>query len=179
MGWRWICWHCVQSGRFGQVRRIQNIASPWMRFFSTLRSDRDYFAASIMAIIAIYFLIATLILLFPFASEISIKRFHGWLPFYQWALLQPLPSMYNFENKVTMRAEASTESEGVKPVIVWINHHPRRVTGDGAKWWVGRFRRGTIVYESTYRNVFVRTVYAVSTDDDGVHHLQRVVEPGQ
>lgn len=159
--------------------RIRSIASPWLQFFSTIRSERDYFAGSILALIAVYSLIAALILLFPFASEIGIQRFHGRLPFHQWALLQPLPSMYNFENKVTMRAQASNEGRGAEPVVVWINHHPHRVTGDGAKRWVGHFRRGTIVYESTYRNVFVRTVYEVSTDEDGVNHLRRVVEPGQ
>lgn len=157
----------------------RSIVGPWVRFFRTARSDHDYFACSILAAISAYSIVAALILLVPFASEIGIKRFHGRLPFHQWALMQPLPAMYNFENKVTIRAEASSEGQDTaEPLVVWINHHVHRLTGDGAHRWVGRFRHGSIVYESTYRDVFVRTVYEVTTDQDGVIHLRRVVEPG-
>ncbi len=159
--------------------RARSILSAWVRFFARIRLGRDYFACSIHSTMGVYSLVAILILLFPFASEIGIERFHGRLPFHQWAVLQPLPAMYNFENKVTIRGEATGKAqENAGPLVFWINHHVHRVTGDGAKRWVGRFRRGSIIYESTYRGVFVRTVYDVSTDQDGVNHVRRRVEPG-
>lgn len=143
-----------------------------------MRLERDYFACSILAVIGIYSLAAALVLLFPFASKIGIERFQGRLPFHQWALLQPLPAMYNFENKVTVRSEALSGGDASEePLVFWVAHHVHRVSGDGLFQWVGRFRRGSITYESRYRDVFVRTVYAVTTDEDGTIQLRRTAEP--
>ena len=90
--------------------------------------DRDWLAVCIVAPIVLY---SAAILLLPLGGSVrdaAARRFHlsGW-PFAAWALFQPLPSMYNFENRwdvtFTTRARTAPADDCGKVFHAFINHH--------------------------------------------------------
>ena len=128
-----------------------------------------------LAIVVAVVLFSLAILSLPFsgaARNAALRRFHlaGW-PVAVWAIFQPLPSMYNFENEweVTFRDGATdacrTSLRGA------INHHvfdtillQRRMLEECGL-------PADVRYRSVYRGTAVETRYRV-THGPGMHGLR-------
>ena len=100
------------------------------------------------------------------ARALLMRRFHTDLPFGVWALLQPAPAMYAYDNLARFEPVGAAAKEQT------INHHSYRVFGDGAEWWVGDGAEGRMVLTSTYRGTTVVTAFEV-TLVDGRFHVHR------
>lgn len=97
----------------------------------------------------------------PSIATLWMRRFHTDLPYPVWALMQPAPSMYSYENVATFQEGKRERSEVV-------NHHLYRVTSDHSYFWVTRLKkRGTLTLRSTYQGNTVETVYTIRKTDGG------------
>ena len=102
---------------------------PITTFLRSLRHDRDPIAIGIAGSISLF---AVCVLSLPFSAParvVAMQRFHlaGW-NYGAWALFQPVPSMYNFDNRwdVTFtRPEGSGADDDLCQVLFHghINHH--------------------------------------------------------
>jgi hypothetical protein len=133
--------------------------------------ERDWLALSIVAPILLY---AAAILLLPMSApvrEAAARRFHlaGW-PFAAWALFQPLPSMYNFENRwdvtFTTSARTAPAEDCAKTFHSFVNHH---VFNRVLLYRAPLERCGlpaTVRFQSTYRGTTVETRYRLTRGPD-------------
>ena len=133
--------------------------------------DRDWLAVCIVAPILLY---SAAILLLPLSATVrqaAARRFHlaGW-PFGAWALFQPLPSMYNFENRwdVTFTRSARTEpaEDCGKTFHAFVNHH---VFNRVLLYRAALERCGlpaTVRFHTTYRGTTVETRYRLLRGPD-------------
>lgn len=103
---------------------------PIVAFVRHLRRDRDPVALGIVGAIALFSLC---ILSLPFSSSARVaamQRFHlaGW-NYAAWALFQPVPSMYNFENRWDVEftrppgSGAPPNGDCERPFHARVNHH--------------------------------------------------------
>jgi hypothetical protein len=114
------------------------------------------------------------ILLLPLSGTVTdaaARRFHlaGW-PFAAWALFQPLPSMYNFENRwdVTFTTSARTvPAEDCETAFhAFINHH---VFNRVLLYRAALERCGlpaTVRFQTRYRGTTVETRYRLTRGPD-------------
>lgn len=132
-----------------------------------------------LALVAAILVFSACILSLPLsdtARRAALARFQlsGW-PLAAWMAFQPLPSMYNFENRwEVVRAPGGEECPS--PVEGFINHHVynRIVLFD----WRLRLRRcplpARVYFRSTYRGTTVETTYRI---DSGPADHGMVVTP--
>ena len=141
---------------------------PFTSFLRSLRRERDLPALAIVLVLLAY---AGSVLLLPFSPSVrraAQARFHlaDW-PLAAWAAFQPVPSMYNFENRWEVVFEGST-ADSVTDVCPgsmtgFINHHVyHRLL---APVFRVRFERcglpAVVRFSSTYRGTSVETTYRV------------------
>ncbi len=109
--------------------------------------------------------------------EVSLQRFHlANRGFAQWAILQPVPTMYNFENRYWVSERPLSEIELARPIENVINqdfrtrqanHFPARLFtfGDSRKFYLENRGRHFLYLSSRYRGNELKTVFeAVPTE---------------
>ncbi len=82
---------------------------------------KDKMAMTIVTLVFFY----GILLFYSFSTNLILLRFHQDLSFWKWAIQQPIPSMYNLENKVEVIRY--NKNGKVNSTIRWINHHPTRL----------------------------------------------------
>lgn len=144
-----------------------------MAFARRLRNDRDRLALGIAGAIALF---SICILSLPFsvsARVAAMQRFHlaGW-SYVAWALFQPVPSMYNFDNRWDVTFTPPTRSiadETVCQVLFhgYINHHIfNRVLLRRAEMEHCGFP-ARVRFRSDYRGTQVETGYSLEARPGG------------
>jgi len=154
---------------------------PLISFLRSFRRERDLPALVLVTLVSIYTILALLLPLSRTVRLAAEARFQlrGWPPAV-WATFQPLPSMYNFENRWTVSFEG-TPAAGVTAGLCpgsggYINHHIyHRLVVPASRV---RFEQcglpARVRFVSTYRGTTLETTYMV-TRGDGEHGL--VISP--
>ena len=144
------------------------VTLPICEFVAANRERPDRLALVLVAAIMAF---ACCIVLLPLSEKVrvaALERFElkRW-PLAAWMLFQPLPSMYNFEN----RWEVTTRGPGPCPerIAGFINHHVyNRIALPQGRL---RFRTcqlpARVLFRSTYRGTQVEAAYLVSGDANG------------
>ena len=118
----------------------------------------------------------------PAVQQRGIDQFHlTHSSFPEWALLQPIPAMYNYANELwignrpyiernAVRADKSTDHH-----YTYINHYPLRIIS--FSWYRSKFLTDTnfdyITLKSTYQNTSQVTHYRIS-DRSGAIYLEQI-----
>ncbi len=135
--------------------------------------------------ILIIFLLYIYISLKIFCPELrqqAISQFHlTSLSFGEWAIHQPVPSMYNFANEVWIGNRPKNFIQGIPAPetfihhYTWINHYPLRVIT--FSWYRAMALKDKdykyISLRSSYRNTFVETCYYLNIKDGRIY-MERV-----
>ncbi len=141
---------------------------PIRDFVAANRVRADRLALALVAAVVVF---SCCILALPFSERARIaalERFQlrGW-PLTAWMLFQPVPSMYNFEN----RWEVVTPGPGPCPErsAGFVNHHAyNRIALFNYRLGLHQCQLPAHVYlRSTYRGTTVETSYRVSRDAGG------------
>ena len=146
---------------------------PALVFVRSLRQSRDRFAATIALLMCGYGLLMLSIAVLPGTSAWWMRRFHLRSDsFVLWAITQPAPWMYNFENHVLVSERPLSAPELDRPPtpLAWVavNHqsaHEITFTTRRAKHL--RDPGDKYFYlKSRYRDVRVRSAYRVVVLDE-------------
>lgn len=122
--------------------------------------------------------------------KLTIRRFHLASPsFFSWAALAPVPSMYNFENRIQFRnrLESSplaegfdfdSDSEDQAWFRCYVNHFPARCMtfGEFAPQWFENEKQGTFEMSTRYRETELVSRWEVTQQSDGTMVVNRVSE---
>lgn len=126
-------------------------------------------------IVCLVFVVVVWLLAIPLASpvaEIAMKRFHlSSDSFFEFALQQPVPSMYNFAN----RYEVKDSPDGQALNKGYINHFPIRVL-TWAYWrheYLSGGRACYVTLESSYRGRKLRSQWSATPNEQGGFELVR------
>lgn len=155
-------------------------------FFAALRRSHDTFA---LALVALVVTVSGWILAMPMCRPIqtaTLERFHLRTPSYWgWAAQQPIPSMYNFENRYWWFAGLAPEADrGTSRLFAddhsietrVVNHFPGRLLtfGDGRYRLLGKGDEGHLVIRSRYRGQELATVWNATASPRGGFDLSRI-----
>jgi len=144
---------------------------PLIRFVRQVRRTRDVGAATFLSLVALVALLALATPLSARTAALMMSRFHLRVqPFAVWAALQPIPSMYNFENRywVSPRPLRADELEILPaPADVearYINHYPLRVMtwAEGRAVLLAPLADRWVYARTCYRGACVRSAFHVS-----------------
>lgn len=155
-------------------------------FFAALRRSHDGFA---LVLVALVVGVSGWLLAMPFCRPIqaaTLERFHLCTPSYWgWAAQQPIPSMYNFENRYwwftgpapaehRSRAHLYGDARSIETRVV--NHFPGRLLtfGDGRYRLLGNGESCHLVLRSRYRGHELATVWNATASPCGGFDLSRV-----
>jgi hypothetical protein len=142
--------------------------------------EKDWFAILIVGIaFAIAIWIVSMIFS-PFTREHSLRRFHLASPnFAGWAMMAPIPSMYNFENRIQFTNEMVGDDEFNIEHESWfkfyLNHFPARAMtfGDFAPTCFKTVRHGTFEMSSRYQTTELVTRWEIGENEDGKLQVYR------
>ncbi len=135
---------------------------PVVTAIRALRHSRDRFAYAVLVALGVY---SASVLMMPIstrARELAVRRFHasGW-NFTAWAMLQPLPWMYNFENRLSV-TYARGEQRQCQPLAEFVNHQPYgRLFTPHDRYWYRECGGARVRLSSTYRGLSIETIYVV------------------
>jgi hypothetical protein len=141
---------------------------PIRDFLAANRERPDRLAIALVAAVAAFSCCIVLLPLSETARVAALERFQlrGW-PLAAWMLFQPLPSMYNFEN----RWEVVEAGPGPCPErsAGFVNHHAyNRIALYNYRLGLRQCQLPALVrLRSTYRGTTVETSYRVSAGADG------------
>ena len=148
-------------------------------FASFQRLDPAKDRSVLFLYLLIYFVMAILVLK-VFSSDLQktfMEQFHlKDKSFVRWASLQPVPSMYNFNNEFWFSA-LPLDSEvlsGAEPLPggaqhFWINHYPLRFLSFGLyRRYFNTFPESYLYLRSRYRAQLLETVYRIIAVDNSL-----------
>ena len=111
--------------------------------------------------------------------ELAIRRFQLASPsFSSWAALAPVPSMYNFENRIQFTNELDVEGGlGTDPFSIQVNHYPARCVtyGEFSPKWFASERQGTFEMSTRFQEMELVSRWEV-TESDGTMTVDRISE---
>ncbi len=148
-----------------------------------IRRDLGFHAlVGLLGLVAIWLLAMPLV---PAVTESTMHRFHLTTPsFSWWAIQQPIPSMYNFDNRFEMQRQPRGSGKPIlhgihsreKVASGQVNHFPAsRITsalanttysGDLEDWWF------TLI--TGYRGIEKRSYYHLQAREDGGFEMIRL-----
>lgn len=144
--------------------------------------QRDWFSLVLLAVVVAISCFSISILFSRATREIAIRRFHVATPgFAQWAVSAPVPSMYNFENRIWFTNELS-EDQPLERDEKWftcpVNHFPARCMtfGEFAPTWFAGRREGTFEMSTRFRETELVSRWQVNENTDGEMLVRRVSE---
>ncbi len=149
-------------------------------FLKDCTRQRDW-SAALLGLVVLATAATALSILFSNQMKVaSLKRFHlGTDSYNVWAAHQLVPSMYNFDNKVSF-SNFSYDLAVVDPydhtfVTETINHFPaRRITfGNHRRKQFGEIERGTFRMSSSYRGQQLISTWKIEKQD-GVLWVKRL-----
>ena len=115
--------------------------------------------------------------------ELSIRRFQlassSWL---QWAALAPVPSMYNYENRIQFTNEMIGDGAFNEDHESWfecpVNHFPARCVtfGEFAPTWFDESRNGTFEMSSRFGETELISRWEIREETDGCMQVYRLSE---
>lgn len=145
--------------------------------------QKDWCAVVMLAIV---FLISGWIASTVFLTstrQLALRRFHlassSWL---QWAALAPVPTMYNYENRIQFSNESIGEGSFDEEHESWfacpVNHFPARCVtfGEFAPSWFDETRNGTFEMSSRFRETELISRWEVREEADGSMQVYRLSE---
>jgi len=147
------------------------------RFARAVIRDRDVPALAITLAVLLYSVCILLLPVSDGARRAAERRFQlsGWT-FGAWALFQPVPSMYNFENRWEVAAAPSSDRRAedcTEAVSGYINHHIyNRILLPASRARLDRCAPARVTFTSTYRGTSVETTYLVRHDAAGGRGLR-------
>jgi len=127
-----------------------------------LRHSRDGLTLALLISLGVYSVLISMLPASTKASELAIRRFHasGWA-FASWAMLQPLPWMYNFENRLSVEYERNSVP-ACQPRSEFVNHQPYgRLFATHDRYWYRECGRARVRFSTTYRGLAIETGYLV------------------
>jgi hypothetical protein len=97
----------------------------------------------------------------------ALARFHltGW-SFVQWVIFQPVPSMYNFENRWALSEVVPSPAAASDPGCAdvpggFVNHHAFSAILLRRAWIAHCVESATVTIDSTYRGTRLRTTWRI------------------
>jgi len=94
-----------------------------LQFFFDVRNTRDRMCALIVVAVCLYGGASIDVARGGPMVDANLARFHRSLPFGVWAVLQPWPSMYNFENTWSIASTTANSSGPSQGKEVYVRHH--------------------------------------------------------
>lgn len=156
-----------------------------MRAWIFLRESwggRDFFGLGLAAAVLLIAGWLVSLPLSPFTQKTTAERFHlrtG--SFAGWALQQPVPPMYNLENRYwfarrPLSAEELTDSPPADVESMVVNHYPVRVAtfADTRLRLFGTAPEGWLYVRSVYQQMELTSGFHVSRAGDGELRLRRL-----
>jgi hypothetical protein len=126
-------------------------------------ATRGWIGRFILAAMAAYATVLVLGVAWEPVRRVCLRRYHTDLPFPVWALLQPMPSMYSYDNIATYQS-------GDTVTFKQLNHHSYRVFGDFSTWWHAEHTGDAqMELRSRYLGTEVTTRFHLTMDED--HHV--------
>jgi hypothetical protein len=153
----------------------QTMKFPFITGLRTARAERDAPALAIVLLILIYTIFILMLPLSQTVQRAAESRFHlaGW-SFASWIAFQPVPSMYNFENRWEVVFDTTTPGRNPScpdRMSGFINHHVyNRLLLPGGRLWFENCAPATVRFISKYRGTTVETTYTVR-HGPGAHGL--------
>ena len=141
---------------------------PVLTAFTAWRRSGDRFTLLLVTALSLYSILILLIPVSTTAQRLAMTRFHanGWR-FLPWAVMQPTPWMYNFENQMTVEYARSDQPE-CRARTEFVNHQPYGKLFAPYDRYLNRQCGGARVrFSTTYRGVAVETRYVVEPTRDG------------
>lgn len=145
--------------------------------------QKDWFAVLLLAVV---FVIAGWIASTVFLKttrELSIRRFQlASTSWWQWAALAPVPSMYNYENRIEFTNEMIGDGSFNEDHKSWfachVNHFPARCItfGQFAPSWFNETRNGTFEMSSRFRESELISRWEIREGSDGTMQVFRLSE---
>ena len=107
---------------------------------------------------------------------LMMRRFHAdtW-PFAAWAAIQPVPSMYNFENHWRVLYDR-LEAPDCKNRTEYDNHHTfGRFSIPFERYRFDRCGGALVIYSTRYRGTVVESTYRIDKKPEGTgYHVRRL-----
>jgi hypothetical protein len=141
---------------------------PVFTAFEALRRSGDRFTLLLVTALSVYAVLVLTIPVSTTAQELAITRFHanGW-SFPAWAMLQPTPWMYNFENRMAVEYARSDQAE-CRARTEFVNHQPYgKLFAPYDRHWYRQCGGARVRFSTTYRGLAVETSYVVEPMRDG------------
>jgi hypothetical protein len=136
---------------------------PVLTAIRALRHTRDRLTLAALIALSVYSAIVVMMPVSARARELAMRRFHaaGW-SFAGWAMLQPLPWMYNFENRLTVTPERSDQPQ-CRARSEFVNHQPYgRFFTPHDRYWYRECGPARVRFSSTYRGLTIETGYSIA-----------------
>ena len=143
-----------------------------IKFMTESASQKDGFAFAILGIALLVAGWKTSILFSQTTRRMEMERFQlassSWTT---WALLAPVPSMYNFENRIQFTNRGTFFKCPV-------NHFPARCItfGEFAPTWFEKNRDGTFEMSTMFREHELTSVWTIEPQADGLMYVRRKSE---
>jgi hypothetical protein len=157
---------------------------PLLKFLRAIRQTRDGLAAGLTLLVTLVSVWLLALPISPMVQSASLERFHLQTPsFSQWAVQQPIPSMYNFENRYWTYHQPldRQQLEDTPPRIEtsMINHFPGRVyTFANNRYRLLHARQpGYLYMRSRYRGRDIWTAWLAVPSPRGGMRLIRTEPP--
>lgn len=153
-----------------------------MRLLELFRLSRATHDRLLLVLIALVLIVGGWLTLLPvnrFVQRATLARFHMQTPqFWLWAAQQPIPSMYNCENKAQVVADLP-KSESLQPIFAdaaRLNHFPYRLFtfGDGRFDYLKDARPKWLCVQSHYQRESLSTVWQATPLPGGGHLIREV-----
>ena len=149
--------------------------TPLFLSFQRLDSSKD--RSALFLYFSIYFVMTVLVLRIfsPDIQKTFMEQFHlKDKSFVRWASLQPIPSMYNFNNEfwfssLPLDPEVLSGRDPLPGGVqhFWINHYPLRFLSYGLyRRYFNNFPESYLYLRSRYRSQSVETVYKIVSLDN-------------
>lgn len=122
------------------------------------------------------------------SRELAIRRFQLASPsFYSWAAMGPVPSMYNFENRIQftndldiedLRGEDAVSKQRESWFSCQVNHFPARCAtfGEFSPTWFASEKQGTFEMSTRFRETELVSRWEITQQQDGTMKVRRVFE---
>lgn len=153
------------------------------KFISASLQQRDWFALflSVAGIVIACWIVSTVFL--SSTRRRAMERFQLATPsFAQWAVMAPVPAMYNYENRIQFTNQWIDESEFDQEHKSWfacpVNHFPARCItfGEFSPMFFGDEKHGTFEMSTRFRESELISRWEIQEQSDGSLKVRRYLE---
>jgi hypothetical protein len=148
-----------------------------IQFLQLILRTRDRAAAGVGLLLVALAAWLALLPLVPAIQRTTLRRFQMQTPrFWQWAVQQPIPAMYNAENRFRIQTKRTAAEHVSNRPMRHLNHFPFRVFtfGDGRFDYLRHASPVSLHIESAYRGHRVATTWEAIPRAEGGHVIRLV-----